>query len=133
MDKVRLGIIGLDNMGSVNAAQVVSSQILVAVTTAGVQFLAPGSEGIHSVELANAMIHPSLQQQTVHLPLDACAYDAKLNELIASSTVVERAAASSAFAPDLVRSFSRSPCGRRVRCRRGRFLLAPNSPILHEN
>ena len=42
-------------------------------------------EGIKAVELANAMIYSSLLGETVDLPLDGAAYEAKLKELIANS------------------------------------------------
>ena len=51
----------------------------------GTPLVAPGEQGINSVELANAMIYSSLTNQTVALPLDAAAYARKLEELIAAS------------------------------------------------
>lgn len=55
--------------------------------------IAPGAEGIHSVELANVILYSSLLGQEIQLPLDSAAYERKLNELIANSklqkTVVE--------------------------------------------
>jgi predicted dehydrogenase len=51
----------------------------------GAPLLVPGAEGIHSVELANAMLYSSLQAQTVELPLDAGVFERKLEELIAGS------------------------------------------------
>lgn len=51
----------------------------------GTPLIAPGAEGLHSVELANAMLYSSLTDQTVTLPLDGAAYEAKLQELIAGS------------------------------------------------
>ena len=51
----------------------------------GEPLIAPGAEGIHSVELANAILYSSLQGQTVDLPLDSAAYEKLLNELIAGS------------------------------------------------
>jgi predicted dehydrogenase len=53
----------------------------------GEPLLAPGAEGIHSVELANAMIYSSLLGQTLELPMDGAAWEEKLNELIAGSTI----------------------------------------------
>ena len=53
----------------------------------GETLLAPGVEGIHAVELANAIVHSSLLEKTVELPLDGATWEAKLNELIASSRV----------------------------------------------
>jgi len=47
--------------------------------------LAPAAEGVHSVELANAMLYSSFLNETVSLPLDGKAYAAHLRELIAGS------------------------------------------------
>ena len=51
----------------------------------GAPLLAPGVEGIQSIELANAMVYSSLLGQTVALPLDGAAWERKLNELISAS------------------------------------------------
>ena len=51
----------------------------------GEMLIAPGAEGIQSVELANAVVYSSLLGQTVKLPLDGAAWETKLNELIAHS------------------------------------------------
>ena len=51
----------------------------------GKPLLAPAEEGIHSVELANAMIYSGFLHETVNLPLDASAYAAHLKQLIAGS------------------------------------------------
>jgi predicted dehydrogenase len=56
----------------------------------GGPLLAPGKEGVHSVELANAMVYSSLLGQTVELPLDGAAWERKLNELIAGSKVAKK-------------------------------------------
>jgi predicted dehydrogenase len=53
----------------------------------GIALIAPGEEGIHSIELANAMLYSGLTRQTIELPLDGAAYEGKLNELIAASNV----------------------------------------------
>jgi len=52
----------------------------------GTPLIAPGYEGLGSVELANVLLYSSLLGQTVELPLDGQAWEAKLNELIAGST-----------------------------------------------
>jgi predicted dehydrogenase len=51
----------------------------------GTPLVAPAEEGIHSVELANAMLYSSLTSKEVVMPLDGKAYEAKLKELIAGS------------------------------------------------
>ena len=47
---------------------------------------APGVEGLGSVELANVMVYSGLLNESVDLPMDGAAWEAKLNELIANST-----------------------------------------------
>lgn len=73
----------------------------------GVPLIAPGAEGVNSVELANAMVHSSLRGEAVELPMDPAAWEAKLGELIAGSTVQKRVAtaASPAAADDFAKSF----------------------------
>ena len=51
----------------------------------GTPLIAPGGEGLGSVELANVLLYSSLLGQTVELPMDGAAWEAKLNELIAGS------------------------------------------------
>ena len=51
----------------------------------GTPLIAPGYEGMGSVELANVLLYSSLLGQTVELPMDGAAWEAKLNELIAAS------------------------------------------------
>jgi len=50
------------------------------------ELIAPAEEGIHSVELANAILYSSLLGEPVELPLDAAAFEQRLLELIESST-----------------------------------------------
>lgn len=56
----------------------------------GEPLIAPGAEGIHSVELANVMVYSSLLGQTVELPMDGAAWEAKLNQLVAESKVQKK-------------------------------------------
>jgi predicted dehydrogenase len=51
----------------------------------GAPLIAPADEGLHSVELANAMLYSSLTDRPVNIPLDAAAYEKKLSELVAGS------------------------------------------------
>ena len=53
----------------------------------GKPLIAPGAEGIHSVELANAMVFSSLLGQTLELPMDGSAWEKELNRLIVNSKV----------------------------------------------
>ena len=70
----------------------------------GEPLIAPAVEGIHSVELANAMIYSSLQADTVSLPLDSGAYAAELERLIRDSHH-EKPKGSAARRDDFARSF----------------------------
>jgi predicted dehydrogenase len=71
----------------------------------GTPLVAPGEEGLRSVELANAMLYSSLQGQTIALPLDGVAYERKLRELTAQSTFEKRVVAISG--EDFTKSFVR--------------------------
>jgi len=68
-----------------NGHSVVTQNFVDAVLD-GALLIAPAEEGIHSVELATAMIYSSLTDKTVELPLDGKAYERKLKQLIAKST-----------------------------------------------
>lgn len=52
----------------------------------GKPLIAPAAEGIHSVELANAMLYSAFTDETVSMPLDGEAYAALLQEKIDRST-----------------------------------------------
>src|SRR4029078_6207247 len=52
--------------------------------------IAPGAEGIHSVELANVMVYSSLLGETVELPMDSAGWEKKLNEFIAGSKIQKK-------------------------------------------
>jgi predicted dehydrogenase len=71
----------------------------------GAPLIAPGAEGIHSVELANAMLFSSLGNKTVDLPLDGAAYERKLKRLIAGSKIKKRVVKVST--EDFTKSFHR--------------------------
>jgi|YelNatPaOPRAMG01_1025707.scaffolds.fasta_scaffold00167_11 predicted dehydrogenase len=51
----------------------------------GTPLIAPAHEGIYSVEMANAILYSSLIDKAIDLPMDASAYEAMLNKLIAES------------------------------------------------
>jgi predicted dehydrogenase len=71
----------------------------------GEPLIAPGEDGIHSVELANVILYSSLIGQTVELPMDSAAYEKKLNQLIAGSTIEKKVVAVSN--EDFAKSFMR--------------------------
>jgi len=51
----------------------------------GAPLIAPGAAGLGSVELANVLLYSSLVDQTIALPMDGAAFEAKLHQLIAGS------------------------------------------------
>lgn len=71
----------------------------------GTPLIAPGADGVASIELANAMLYSGLTDRTATLPLDGAAYVQKLEELIASSRFQKQTRAVSG--EDFGRSFSK--------------------------
>lgn len=67
--------------------------------------IAPGAEGLFSVELANGILYSSLIDQPVSFPMDGAAFEAKLNELIANSRFEKKVMAVSD--EDFAKSFNR--------------------------
>jgi len=61
-------------------------QNFVNAIIAGEPLIAPAEEGIHSVELANAILYSSLVEKVIELPLDAAEYESKLKQLIENSS-----------------------------------------------
>jgi predicted dehydrogenase len=51
----------------------------------GAPLIAPAKDGIHSVELANAIILSAMRKQPIEFPLDAKVYERQLKALIAKS------------------------------------------------
>ncbi len=52
----------------------------------GEALIAPGPEGLGSVELANVMVYSGLKDEPVDLPMDGAAWEAELSVLISNST-----------------------------------------------
>jgi predicted dehydrogenase len=71
----------------------------------GTPLIAPGAEGLASVELANVMLYSSLLGRTVELPMDSAAYEKKLQQLIAESKFEKQVVAVSG--EDFTKSFHR--------------------------
>ncbi len=67
--------------------------------------IAPGEQGIYSVELANVILYSSLLGQTVALPMDSAAYEKKLNQLIAESKLEKKVV--EVVNEDFTKSFNR--------------------------
>lgn len=71
----------------------------------GEALLAPGKEGLASVELANAMLYSGLIGEAVEMPLSSSAFESKLNELIANSRFEKKVVENSG--EDFAQSFKR--------------------------
>lgn len=71
----------------------------------GATLISPAAEGIWSVELANAILYSSLINQSVELPLDGAAYEAKLKQLIAESRFEKKVVET--VGEDFTKSFNR--------------------------
>ncbi len=56
----------------------------------GEPLIAPGEEGINSVELANVIVYSSLLGRTVRLPMDGAAWEKKLKQLITGSKIEKK-------------------------------------------
>ncbi len=69
--------------------------------------VAEGREGIHSVELANAMLYSSLIGKTVTMPLDGKKYERALKKLIRESKFVKKTTTKRNKNEDISASFHR--------------------------
>lgn len=58
----------------------------------GIPLIAPAEEGIHSVEIANAMLYSAFTDTTVDIPLDSAAYEKALMGRIANSRFEKKVA-----------------------------------------
>jgi len=69
------------------------------------ELIAPATEGVHSVELANAMLLSSFRDTPVTLPIDAEDYALELKKKIESSAFVKKTIAETAPPSDFSKSF----------------------------
>ncbi len=67
--------------------------------------IAPAAEGLHSVELANAMLYSSLRGETVELPLPASGFARLLKKLVATSRFKRKKNVRATTAGDFAKSF----------------------------
>lgn len=88
-----------------DAPHAVLMQSFVDAILDGAPLSCPGEEGLGSIELANVMLYSSLIGQTVKLPMDGAAYEKKLHELIAGSSVQKKVVEVST--EDFTKSFTR--------------------------
>ncbi|MCH8540598.1 MAG: Gfo/Idh/MocA family oxidoreductase [Opitutales bacterium] len=71
----------------------------------GKELIAPAVEGIHSVELANAILMSAFQNRPVTLPLSSDEYEAELKKKIKNSTFVKKAPTKPVEPTDFDKSF----------------------------
>jgi predicted dehydrogenase len=71
----------------------------------GAPLIAPGADGLNSIELANVLLFSSLQNETVTLPMESAAWEKKLNQLVAESKFEKKVVEVSA--EDFAKSFRR--------------------------
>jgi predicted dehydrogenase len=71
----------------------------------GEKLLAPAAEGIHSVELGNAILLSSLLEKTVEVPISGRLFEKKLKALIAGSKFRKKTVRVSEPASDFSKSF----------------------------
>ena len=69
----------------------------------GARLIAPAKEGIHSVELANAILLSSLENRTIAFPMNANVYKKRLESLIKNSKIKKKTVKS--VVADLSKSF----------------------------
>jgi len=72
------------------APHAVLMQNFVNAIMDGEPLIAPGAEGIHSLELANVMAYSSLLGGMVSLPMDGGAWEARLKQLVVESKLQKR-------------------------------------------
>jgi hypothetical protein len=86
-------------------AHAIQMQNFVDAILDGAPLIAPGEEGMGSIELANVILYSSLIDLEVNLPMDACAFEIKLQELIANSKLEKKVVA--VATDDFTKSFNR--------------------------
>ena len=77
----------------------------VAAIRGEAPLIAPATEGVHSVELANAMLLSSFRDHPITLPIDAEDYAAELKKKITESTFTKKTVAETGVASDFAKSF----------------------------
>lgn len=75
------------SFGNAAAPHAALMQNFVNAILDGEPLIAPGADGIHSVELANAIVYSSFRNDTLELPMNGLEWENKLQQLIAESKV----------------------------------------------
>ncbi|MFE5318026.1 Gfo/Idh/MocA family protein [Paenibacillus sp. NPDC056579] len=85
--------------------KVVTEKFVNKILTGNGELIAEGTEGIHSVTIANGIMLSSFTKQMVEVPFDSDQYEELLEQLISTSKF--RKAASIAIEEDIKQSFSK--------------------------
>ncbi|ULL16313.1 gfo/Idh/MocA family oxidoreductase [Paenibacillus sp. H1-7] len=85
--------------------KVVTEKFVNKILTGNGELIAEGTEGIHSVTIANGIMLSSFTKQMVEVPFDSDQYEELLEQLISTSKF--RKAASIAIEEDMKQSFSK--------------------------
>ncbi|WP_028552158.1 Gfo/Idh/MocA family protein [Paenibacillus sp. UNC451MF] len=85
--------------------KVVTEKFISKIVTGTGELIAEGTEGIHSVTIANGIMLSSFTKQMVEVPFDSDQYEELLKELISSSKFYKEA--SIAIEEDITQSFSK--------------------------
>ncbi|HEY5561687.1 MAG TPA: Gfo/Idh/MocA family oxidoreductase [Clostridiaceae bacterium] len=83
----------------------VTENFIDVILNGGGELIAPGSEGIKSVTIANGIMLSSFKERIVNVPFDADEYENKLKELVKTSRYVKPAQQS--VSTDMGKSFSK--------------------------
>jgi predicted dehydrogenase len=75
-----------------NAHAILMNNFVEAILD-GATLIAPGEDGLGSVELANVLLYSSLLDMPVKLPMDGASFETKLQELIAGSKLEKKVVA----------------------------------------
>jgi predicted dehydrogenase len=86
--------------------KVVTDRLIRRLLGESVELIAEGPEGIGSLTLANGIMLSSFEQRPIDTPIDADAYEAKLQELIRSSKYVKKVSEKASTNEDMSASFS---------------------------
>lgn len=93
------------DMDAPSGHHIVAEKFFSRIQTGQGELIAEGWEGPRSLVLANGIMLSSFQEQTVQVPFDTDAFEAKLKELISQSTYVKKIADAPSADEDLTKSF----------------------------
>jgi predicted dehydrogenase len=78
--------ISIDVGGKDPGHKAVTANFIAAIQDPKTPLICPGEDGIHELELGNAMLMSGLKEEPIKIPTDRNAFDKMLKDLIANST-----------------------------------------------